>query len=178
MDHDDIPRPKSQPINPTQPHHQSYRPQFSDPWHDENETHSRELNPGTRSGYLESIASSTDPEYNKTRRTLHEAVAEGDFDMVSILLDEGADLEAMSDDGFTPLHMAVTAGQEWIVVQLLDAGANINAETSNEEKPLHLAIKRDDKLMTGILLDSGADIHGKYSDGSTTLHGAAWAGKA
>ena len=56
-------------------------------------------------------------------------------------MDAGADIEAKTNAGLTPLHYAARANENPDVVQaLVDAGADIEAKTENDGlAPLHHA---------------------------------------
>ena len=49
---------------------------------------------------------------------------------VKLLIDLGAEIEAVRPDGWTPLHMAVSRGRTKAARALLKAGANIDAQTN------------------------------------------------
>jgi ankyrin repeat protein len=55
---------------------------------------------------------------------LREAISSGDAIRVQALLDEGADLTTLDDQGVTPLMVAAKAGAPKIVELLLRAGAD------------------------------------------------------
>jgi ankyrin repeat protein len=62
---------------------------------------------------------------------LHYACAKGHLDVTSFLIDNGANVNALSLGGTTPLMMAVQSGNELLVKLLLDKGADLqirNAE--------------------------------------------------
>ena len=64
---------------------------------------------------------------------LHFAAYNGHMDMVRLLLENGANTEAMRrDDGGTPLDSAAYNGQTDIVRLLLEEGANIEATRSDD----------------------------------------------
>jgi ankyrin repeat protein len=56
--------------------------------------------------------------------------------MVSLLIAEGADINATDDSGHTPLFRA---GNEETLRLLLDAGAELNAQGPNSEKVIEWA---------------------------------------
>jgi len=64
---------------------------------------------------------------------LHVAVRNGHVDVVRLLVDAGADVEAQmttaSVSGLTPLHLAVQSGQMDVIDLLLAAGSNVNSGT-------------------------------------------------
>lgn len=74
---------------------------------------------------------------NKT--ALHLATAHDREDVVELLLEYGADVNARSDGGWTPFHNACDKGCEKIVRILLEAGADFNSQLLNGMTPLHLA---------------------------------------
>ncbi len=62
--------------------------------------------------------------------------------MVRILIAGGADVDAQSSGGFTPLMVAAGRGQTDIVRELLAAGADANVKASNGETALSIARSR------------------------------------
>ncbi|EPS25382.1 hypothetical protein PDE_00315 [Penicillium oxalicum 114-2] len=73
------------------------------------------------------------------KTALHIATAHDRVDIVQLLLQHNASINACSDGGWTPLHNACERGHEAIVRILLRAGANINSQLLNGVTPLHLA---------------------------------------
>ena len=70
-------------------------------------------------------------EENKGYTALHCAVLEGHHDVVEVLIDAGADIDARTSEGRAPLHYACEDGKLAIVKVLLKAGADVCA-TDNE----------------------------------------------
>ncbi len=103
------------------------------------------------------------------------AAAEGDVSSVVLLLDHGADIEAMDDKGRTPLHEAVEFNTDPAVAAvLLDHGANIEARADEGITPLHRAAENNvEPAVAALLLDRGADIAARDNYGATPLHRAA-----
>jgi ankyrin repeat protein len=73
------------------------------------------------------------------RTALHEAAEQGCYDTLKLLLDKGANIEAISFRGITPLHRAAGQGGCEVTKLLLSYGANIDAETNGFGTALHLA---------------------------------------
>lgn len=73
------------------------------------------------------------------RTPLHCAADRGCVDVILVLLDRGADLEAVDKHGLTPLHGAAFKGNSGAVSALLDHGANIDAVDDGGATPLSLA---------------------------------------
>ena len=69
------------------------------------------------------------------------------------LLEHGADLEARTVDGWTPLHSACRWSNARAASLLLSCGACINAQTHSQQTPLHLAAANmDSKSVLELLL--------------------------
>ena len=67
---------------------------------------------------------------------LHLASASCHTNVVMLLLDRGAKVDAMEKDGATPLHFAAQEGCTDAVKLLLDRGANANARDKQGRTPL------------------------------------------
>ena len=108
---------------------------------------------------------------------LHMAALEGHADVVSALLEAGAEVGPTTRIGaYTPLHLASQGGHAAVVRALLDDGADATLATTNSgATPLHLAAR----VMAGegavaALLEHGADVSAREgSAGQTPLMFAA-----
>ncbi len=90
---------------------------------------------------------------------LHLAAFFGRGDAVRLLLDRGADVDAVArnDMEVQALHSAVAAGHRDIVAALLVAGANPNARQQGGITPLMAAEGNDDTDLVRLLMDHGAE---------------------
>ncbi|XP_051259431.1 unconventional myosin-XVI isoform X1 [Dicentrarchus labrax] len=70
---------------------------------------------------------------------LHIACASGYREVVSVLLESGADPHPADNNFWTPLHLAAKYGQTSIVSQLLRHGANPTLLNCNQDKPSDIA---------------------------------------
>lgn len=70
---------------------------------------------------------------------IHIAAVRGDIAEISILLDNGADINALGEHSYTPLHDAVEQGHLDAVRFLVNRGANINIKSEFDMTPLELA---------------------------------------
>lgn len=70
---------------------------------------------------------------------LHIACASGYRDVVTVLLDSGADPQAADNHGWTPLHLAAKYGQMSIINRLLRHKADPTLLNSNQDKPSDIA---------------------------------------
>ena len=90
---------------------------------------------------------------------------------ITALLRAGAELEARNEFGHTPLHSAQTGEA---INTLLEAGANLNAQDERGDTPLHSA---DVEAITA-LLGAGAELEARNEFGQTPLHMRALFGAA
>ncbi|WP_439622304.1 ankyrin repeat domain-containing protein [Gemmata sp.] len=85
------------------------------------------------------------------------------------LIGAGADVNARSGDGRTPLHDAVESGKHAVAEALLDAKADVNAADKNGRTPLHVAVERENVEAVRLLLTAGADANAADKDEKTPL---------
>lgn len=80
---------------------------------------------------------------------LMEAVSNEDLDMVKLLVERGADINAVNDNlaGWTPLMFAVNEGNLEIVEYLIDKGADINHETEYHVDVFYIAGENKEMMM-------------------------------
>lgn len=101
---------------------------------------------------------------------VHDASAMGQTDLLRIMLDCNADIEAEAHvDRLTPLHRAVESGQGEAIRLLLDHGAGIGKCDIYGNTALHNATLYGQSGAVSLLLDYGADISVPNSDGKTAL---------
>ncbi|KAJ6260516.1 Bifunctional solanapyrone synthase [Drechslerella dactyloides] len=94
---------------------------------------------------------------------LHWAAIEGQVEAMEILLDAGADAEAVNTWYRTPLHLASRFGHLQAVRLLVEQGANLEARRDTNETPLHFAVEEGRYEVVKYLLDAGADVN-PYGD--------------
>ncbi|CAN0504870.1 unnamed protein product, partial [Ectocarpus sp. 12 AP-2014] len=108
---------------------------------------------------------------------LHLAALEGMDELVSSLLLRGADKDALSVLGKTPLMLASRWGHLSVVHTLLAAtiighGADVNASGDLNETALHTAARRDGAGAVNALIEVGADINARAYDGTSLTYAA------
>ena len=82
---------------------------------------------------------------------LHAAAAYNEPAVVALLLERGADIEALSAFGHTPLHHAAIRGTPEVFELLLDRGADIKALDRGTFTPLDYAVKNENLKRSSIL---------------------------
>ena len=112
-------------------------------------------------------------EVNRFGRTaLHSAAFSGRLDIVSLLLDYGAVVDAQDHAERTPLSLAATYDDPdhiEVLRLLLGLGANPNSRDTNWKSPLSLAARLGLENTVKILIDSGALLNSQDLDGETPL---------
>jgi hypothetical protein len=78
---------------------------------------------------------------------LHTAAANGETDIVRLLLERGARRNATDAQGMTPLHRAATRGRHDAVNELLRFGAHVNVRSKNGKTPVDVAHTKNIKNM-------------------------------
>src|SRR6266404_7147307 len=101
---------------------------------------------------------------------LHATLFEGGHVEVSKLLIEcGADVNALDGSKWNPLHFASRFDHLEVVQWLLDRGAAVNFQTSDGWTPLHLAAYSGHFVIARMLLEHNVEVNTKRADGSTPL---------
>jgi len=113
--------------------------------------------------------SSTKVENNQAK-TLHEAAANGDIELVKSLISSGADVNAPGNWGWTPLYTAAAIGHGDIVSLLIAKGANVDTPSELGMTPLHFAVRNDRRDIAKLLIENGADCSTRDKRGITPLH--------
>lgn len=110
---------------------------------------------------------------------LFKAVEQGNAEVVSFLLNEGALVNFVADYGITVLHNAIHSGSLAVVQCLVEHGASVNVSDDDGISVLHYAAYSGNLEICKWLIDKNggsADVHCKSKDGSTILHEAAISG--
>ncbi|KAK5653624.1 hypothetical protein OQA88_8654 [Cercophora sp. LCS_1] len=108
--------------------------------------------------------------YAKSETLLHRATKRTVRAMAArVLLRAGANLEALNDDGRTPLHLAARLGNG-IAQLLIESGASPNVSDREGNTPLHLAVEGGNLRVVEALLSHGADVKTVTKTGRTPIH--------
>ncbi|XP_054768825.2 E3 ubiquitin-protein ligase MIB2-like [Lytechinus pictus] len=104
---------------------------------------------------------------------LHLAAYQGHYQVVELLVKNGASLDDKDDDGDTPLADAVHQDNQRIVKYMLERGADPNTtNTKGGRSPLHIATSKGNTQCLKLLLAKGANPNKQDDVGDTPLHDA------
>ena len=99
---------------------------------------------------------------------LHHAALQDDMSNALVLIDAGANLDAVSSTGATPLSWAADRGQAGMIELLAGKGASIELD-----QPLHAAASKGHIDAIQVLLSLGCGIDARDNSGETALSVAA-----
>jgi len=107
---------------------------------------------------------------NEITETLIVASKEGNIEIVKLLLDKGANVNAKDKRDGTALMIACVKGYQTIVELLLDnKGADVNAKNNKGDNALMFTSMTGYQTIVELLLDKGADVNVTNQAGETAL---------
>ncbi|MGB1109124.1 MAG: ankyrin repeat domain-containing protein [Gammaproteobacteria bacterium] len=101
------------------------------------------------------------------------AAAAGDLREVISLLNRGADMNLVNEDGNNALWLACYSGDEALVSYLIQQGIDVNHVNENGATALIYSASSGRPRMVKLLLDAAADPHTRTQDGFNALDLAA-----
>jgi len=114
------------------------------------------------------------------RTALHQAASAGHTDILKILLDAGADINArdrgLFSQGADALYLASVSGHSDVVRELLSKGAKVDSTEDNGWTSLIKAAQLGNVAVARVLLDFKADVNIRAKDGTTPILVAAQQG--
>ncbi|OHB81447.1 MAG: hypothetical protein A2Z38_01495 [Planctomycetes bacterium RBG_19FT_COMBO_48_8] len=108
---------------------------------------------------LTSLAINTTFAQQLPKKTLNQAVVDGDIDQVKSEISAGADVNSKNRMGWTLLQTAIQNRQTEIITLLIDKGADINTKDNRGRTPLHFAVETGQKAVIEQLIAKGAEIN-------------------
>jgi ankyrin repeat protein len=149
---------------------------------DEGQTPLQRALEGQRKGHLDIVRLLLDHGANMhdshISALLHLAAYKGHLELARTLTERKANVNALDDEGSTPLHQASQGSRSGnpdivqLVRFLLDEGADIHVRDNRGNTPLHFAASRGHLEVTRILLELKADADSLNSEGLTPLQRA------
>ena len=104
------------------------------------------------------------------------AAANSQRDVVTFLIEHGANVDLRDEDGFTALHCACLdrayIGVGEMLGCLIENGADVNARTNEDCTPLMIACDNDHVYAVKFLMEHGANVDHQDRDGRTAVHHA------
>ena len=97
---------------------------------------------------------------------------------VKLLIDSGADVNAIGKYGQSVLFFAAHHGSSQSLVNLLHAGADVDTKAQDGTTALFNALASGHYECAALLIKSGADVNTKNVEGNTPLHYAVSSGSA
>lgn len=94
-------------------------------------------------------------------------------ELITVLVAAGAEVDARTPSGRSPLHSAADEGSASTIAALVAGGAEVDGQDGGGLTPLHLAIEARRPANVAALLEAGADARLRVPQGSTPLHLAA-----
>ncbi|GMG13698.1 unnamed protein product [Aspergillus oryzae] len=106
-------------------------------------------------------------------RLLISAARKGNGAIVTLLLENNADIDSRDESGQTPLSWAAENGHEAVVRLLLENNADIDSRDENGQTPLSRAAENGHEAVVRLLLENKVDIDSRDENGQTPLSLAA-----
>jgi ankyrin repeat protein len=98
------------------------------------------------------------------------AASKGYVSEIKRLITKGADFNAESSQGVTPLIFAVSNNRTEAAAMLIKYGSDVNKRTLLNETPLLIAVKNQNSEIAEALIRAGADIDATDGYKATSLH--------
>ena len=98
-------------------------------------------------------------EYGEHKITpLMKACWDGELEIATYLMDQGADVNAVDESGSTPMFEAIKRNRPEFVQLLIDRGAKVNVKDTRQFTPLTTAAAAGGEEISRILVKAGADV--------------------
>jgi len=104
---------------------------------------------------------------------LHKAARNGHVEVVTTLVELGADVNVQANDGWRPLHLAAEHGHMEVITTLVELGADVNVQSNDRRRPLAQAALGGHVEAVRTLVQLGADVNVQDDLGWRPLHQAA-----
>ena len=103
------------------------------------------------------------------RIALQRVAGRGHEPLTRLLLQEGAEVEAVSEHEVSALYKAAELGRDKVVKLLLDHGADKETTDKSKRTAIFPAAQRNHRNTLSLLLDAGANVNKKDGDGQSVM---------
>lgn len=101
---------------------------------------------------------------------LKKDVAQIQIEMINLLVDAGADINASGVEGMTPLLSSILLCEDNVINALIDSGAEVNGRDKKiGMTALMIAARAGQVSKVNLLIDAGADVNASTYGGETAL---------
>ena len=101
------------------------------------------------------------------------------LEILKILIENGADINVLNEQGKAPIHFAAARNQTRIVRMLIEKSADINLKSKFGDYPLNYAAGHPcNSEIIEMLIANGADVNAKGACGNTPLHDSIYSGSS
>ena len=101
---------------------------------------------------------------------MHYFARKGNENLCTLLPEHNADVNAQSEDGYTPLHLSAREGNKTLCRFLLEHNADANIQDKFGYTPLHWCVRKGNETLCRFLLEHNADANIQDKFGYTPLH--------
>lgn len=109
-------------------------------------------------------------------KALVAAALHGDVQGIKKAINEGANVNAQDDEGFTSLNRAAKLSYFHLVLYFMDLGADVNIPNNEKITPLHYGVEYNNVKIVKLLLANDANIDARDGIDECPLHWAGWTG--
>jgi len=103
------------------------------------------------------------------RTPLHESAFCENVELARYLIQQGADLDALTEHTWSPLFYACAPLDESTGIMLIENGCDVTIKNDSGFTALHLAADMGKTRIAALILDHGGDVNAKDDDGDTPL---------
>ena len=108
---------------------------------------------------LKNLENISEIEEDEDHPLVHIAIAKEFKDVVSILLENGTDINAVNKNGWSTMHWAAFVGNTEILSYLINQGAKVNCTDQDNVTPLHVAAERGQAEAVRLLIENNAKLN-------------------
>jgi ankyrin repeat protein len=93
----------------------------------------------------------------------------GHIYQVGLVIQKGANVNAIDEENQTALHIAAREGYTWMCKFLIEEGANVDARDKDNKTPLMLSARSEKAQTCALLISKGANVNAIDKSGKTAL---------